>query len=127
MDSDSTLISRSAPRVVTKVRSADGSTSTRQVAVSRAVIAGAESATSSAASEARTRSPLGPVPWAPACTQAAPKRAAATRTLTEPPAYRVLDPAITFWPRRGSDGTSTTTSTSAWPVWMTRLTRGALP
>ena len=78
------------------MRWADGSTSTRQVAVSRPGTTGADTSTSSAASEARTRSPLGPVPWAPACTQDAPKRAAATRTLTAPPAYRVLEDAITF-------------------------------
>ena len=28
--------------------------------------------------------------------------------------------AITFWPRAGRSGTSRTTSTSAWPVWITR-------
>ena len=84
--SDSTLMSRSAPRVVTKVRSALGSTITTQMPVSRSATGGADTAIPSAARAARTTSPCGPVPWAPAWTQSAPKRAAATSTVTDPPA-----------------------------------------
>ena len=62
VESDSTLMSRSAPRVVTNVRSADGSTSTRQVAVSLVVIAGADTVTSSAASEAADQVAVGTGP-----------------------------------------------------------------
>ena len=84
--SDSTLIWRSAPRVVTKVRSALGSTITTQMPVSSSVTGGAEATMPSASSAARIRSPCGPVPCAPAWTQSAPNRAAATSTVTAPPA-----------------------------------------
>ncbi len=60
--SESTLIRRSAPRVVTKVRSALGSTITTQMPVSTSATGGAEAPMPSAASAARTRSPCGPVP-----------------------------------------------------------------
>ena len=86
MASDSTLIWRSAPRVVTKVRSALGSTITTQMPVSRPSTGGADTPIPSAVSAARIRSPWGPVPWAPACTHSAPNRAAATSTVTVPPA-----------------------------------------
>ncbi len=84
--SDSTEICRSAPSVVTKVRSALGSTITTQMPVSRSATGGAEAAMPSRSSAARTRSPCGPVPSAPACTQSAPNLAAATSTVTAPPA-----------------------------------------
>ena len=85
--SDSTLISRSAPRVVTKVRSALGSTITTQMPVSRSGTGGGGGGDAlRARAPARIRSPWGPVPMAPACTQSAPKRAAATSTVTAPPA-----------------------------------------
>ena len=84
--SDSTEIWRSAPRVVTKVRSALGSTITMQMPVSRSATGGAGAAMPSWSRAARIRSPCGPVPIAPACTHSAPNRAAATSTVTAPPA-----------------------------------------
>src|SRR5690606_4033716 len=111
---------RSAPCTVMNVRSALGSSSTRQVPVSASGTGGELTATPSAASVSRTRSPFGPVPTLPACTQAAPERAAASSTLTADAAYRVLLIATALAPRSGRPGISTTSSTSAWAVWITR-------
>jgi hypothetical protein len=83
---DSTLVCLSAPSVVTNVRSALGSTITTQMPVSSPSTTGADTAMPSRARTSRTRSPCGPVPWAPACTQSAPNRAAASSTVTAPPA-----------------------------------------
>ena len=84
--SDPAVMHRSAPWVVTKLRSAVGSTRTTHTPVSRSATGGAETSTPSAASAARRSSPLGPVPMAPAWTAWAPERAAASRTVAAPPA-----------------------------------------
>ena len=54
--------------------------------VSRSVRAGELRVMCSAAMTDRMRSPLGPVPWAPAWTASAPVRALATRMFVAPPA-----------------------------------------
>ena len=113
MASESSVIRRSAARVVTKVRSALGSTRTTQTPVSRSATGGALTPTPSASSTSRTRSPFGPVPTAPASTASAPLRAAATTMVTEPPAYLVAESAMTLPPRSGRCPTSSTRSTIA--------------
>lgn len=111
---------RSAPCMVTKVRSALGSTSTTHSAVSSSSTALADQATPSAWSASRTMSPFGPVPMVPACTHSAPERAAATRMLTAPPASWLQPSAMEFCPLAGSARTWAVASTRAWPVWITR-------
>ena len=83
---DSAVTSRSAPYTVRKVRSADGSSSTTQYPVSASSRGTSETATPSAPSTSRTRSPFGPVPCAPPWTASAPVRAAASSVVTAPPA-----------------------------------------
>ena len=82
---DSTVMRRSAPWVVTNVRSALASTMTKQIPVSWSAIGGLETAMPSAAKAARNRSPFGPVPSDPACTQVAPLRTAAVRMVADAP------------------------------------------
>src|SRR5918995_7050842 len=103
-DSDWTVMWRSAPCVVTKDRSAVGSTSTTHTPVSRSGTGGEATSTPSARSAPRTRSPFGPVPTAPAWTHVAPERAAARRIVTAPPAYRRQEVALTLPPPAGTWG-----------------------
>ena len=77
VSSDSTLIRRSAPSVVTKVRSALGSTMTTQMPVSRPSTGGADTPIPAAVECCADQVAVGPGAVAPACTHSAPNRAAA--------------------------------------------------
>src|SRR5690606_657532 len=107
----------SAPLPVTKVRSPESSTRATHTPVSLSSLGGHAAVTPSSRNAARTRSPNGPEPCAPAYTTRAPDRAAAAITLNPPPGSNVVSEANTSPPGSGNASTRMTRSRMTLPVW----------